>query len=162
VQGAERRTFADVNPPSGVTVGTAGLARRGLSLLYEALLLVAVLLVAMFPAVALTDPLDPWTRRHLIQLYLLVVSGVYFVWQWTRGGQTLAMRTWRLRLVTRSGARLRWPQALCRYLLALAGLAALGIGFLWAIADRDRQFLHDRLAGTRIVQSAGRRLKNSE
>ena len=69
----------------------------------------------------------------------------YFLWCWLRGGQTLAMKAWRIRLV---GVTPR--KALLRFLLGLV-LVPTGIAVLWALLDRERQFLHDRLAGTRLV-----------
>lgn len=134
-----------------VSAETAGLARRFLSLVYEALLVTAVALAGMVPFVVITSGIDPALRHPLNQLYLALLLGVYFVWQWTRGGQTLAMKTWRLKLVTREGGPLMAGVALRRYAFALAGALLMGAGFLWALVDRDRQFLHDRLAGTRII-----------
>lgn len=136
-----------------------GLARRALSLVYETLLLVAVLFAGALPFLLLAQEADAALARLLLQLYLLALCGVYFIWQWLHGGQTLPMKTWRIRLVTRDGAPLTLRRAVCRYLLALAGLALLGTGFLWAFIDRDRQFLHDRLAGTKLVKDEGGRMK---
>jgi uncharacterized RDD family membrane protein YckC len=131
----------------------ASLWRRGLSLGYEILLLVAVLFVGALPFVLAAGAADRVTARPLFQLYLVALTAVYFVWQWRRGGQTLAMKTWRIRVVTREGAPLDWARAAQRYLFALAGTLLAGGGFLWALADRDGLFLHDRLAGTKIVRS---------
>jgi uncharacterized RDD family membrane protein YckC len=111
--------------------------------------------------------------RHALQGWLLLVLTIYFVWFWTHSGQTLAMKTWRIRLVTNQGQEIRIKQAIGRYLLAwlwvLPGLVAawlLGAKtwmlvvipganiLLWALTtylDPQRQFLHDRIAGTRIV-----------
>ena len=137
----------------------AGLGRRALALVYESLLLVAVLFAGTLPFLMLVDDTGSAPGRLLLQFYLLALCGAYFVWQWLRGGQTLPMKTWRIRLVTRDAAPLTLRHAICRYLLALAGLALFGIGFLWAFVDRERQFLHDRLAGTRIVKDEGERMK---
>lgn len=132
----------------------AGLRRRLLSLVYEVLLLLAVLVIASFPVAPIVQALPaPW-GRHFQQLYLLAVAGGYLVWFWTHGGQTLAMKTWRIRLVSATGDTVGGRQAWLRYALAVLGLAACGLGFLWALWDRERQFLHDRLAGTRLVESA--------
>jgi uncharacterized RDD family membrane protein YckC len=130
---------------------TAGLARRFLALVYETLLVTAVAFAGMVPFVVITSGLDPAVRHPLNQLYLVCLLGLYFVWQWTHGGQTLAMKTWRLKLVTRQGGSIGMGVALRRYALALAGVLALGAGFLWAFVDRERQFLHDRLSGTQII-----------
>ncbi len=130
----------------------AGLGRRLASLVYECLLLAGILLVAGFPLLALVQAIPaPWGRL-INQVCLVGVAGMYLVWFWRHGGQTLAMQTWRIRLVDASGRRpVGLHQAWLRYSLALLGLLGLGIGFLWALWDRDRQFLHDRLAGTRLV-----------
>ena len=133
----------------------AGLVRRLLSLLYEALLLGGVLAFAAMPYVILTRGVEHVIARPLLQFYLVLLAGVYFVWQWRRGGQTLPMKTWHVRLVARDGGALSFRQAVLRYFLALAGSLALGAGFAWAFVDREHQFLHDRLAGTRIVKDEG-------
>lgn len=119
-------------------------------------MIAAVLIAGGFVFTALAGGVEPVFARPLFQLFLLALAGAYFVWQWRRGGQTLAMKTWRIRLVTVSGGALTWRHAICRFVLATAGALSCGLGFLWALCDRDRQFLHDRLAGTRIVASAER------
>ncbi len=129
------------------------IGRRLASALYDLLLIVALTFVATFPFLAfLGDATHGW-RRHLLQAWVLTVIGAYFVWFWTRGGQTLPMKTWHIRLVGRDGRPVGAARALHRYLLALLGTAALGLGFFWALFDRDRQFLHDRLAGTSLIDS---------
>jgi uncharacterized RDD family membrane protein YckC len=146
--------------PQGGLPGQAGtlpepapLGRRLLSLIYEALLLAALLWCAALVFGAIEIEAASTHARALFQAYLVLVTGAYFTWQWTHGGQTLPMKTWRLRLVTVQGnapsRRLAW----LRYAIALAGSLAGGLGFLWALVDRDRQFLHDRLAGTRVVRT---------
>jgi uncharacterized RDD family membrane protein YckC len=131
----------------------APLWRRLFALLYETLLLVAVLWAAGFLYTAIVQHLGLAPARICFQGYLVAVAGAYFAIQWTRGGQTLAMKTWRLRLVRSDGGAVGPARALGRYGLALAGLALFGTGFLWALVDRERQFLHDRLADTRIVRT---------
>jgi uncharacterized RDD family membrane protein YckC len=136
-----------------------------------------VLLASLPFAGAATSRLEGLTR-HLFQAYLFLVLGLYFVWCWRRGGQTLPMKAWKLRLLRHDGAPLNTSRAVLRYVLAALGLgtAALAtvalwnnpripggwfaltpgaITILWSLVDRDRQFLHDRLAGTRIVRSDG-------
>ena len=136
-----------------VPLPLAPLSRRVLSLIYEALLLGALLWCAGLIFVLVEARLSSGHLRLLFQLYLALIAGVYFVCQWSRTGQTLAMKTWRLRLVTRQGEPVRMQQACARYLIALAGLLLFAAGFLWACFDAERQFLHDRIAGTRILRS---------
>lgn len=127
----------------------AGLGRRCLSLIYEALLLCAVLFLAAFLYLTLFGQprgIVGWTG---LRAMLVIAMGAYFVPQWMHG-QTLPMKTWRLRLERSDGSRLTFARALARYLLALLSCFLLGLGFIWGVLDRERQFLHDRLAGTRI------------
>ena len=141
-------TSIDVNP--GI-VPLASVRRRAAALVYEALLVAALAMVATALALPLVLPFDPLWRRPLIQLVMLAAISLYFVYCWTRSGQTLPMKTWRLRLVTATGRPLTTRDAWRRVLLATLSVGAAGCGYLWAAFDRDRQFLHDRLAGTRIV-----------
>ena len=124
---------------------TPSLARRLAAMLYEAFLIFAVAFFAawiFFFASGARDATSGVLRREL-QLFILAVLAAYFLWCWLRGGQTLAMRAWRIRLVEVTPRK-----ALVRFLLAAA---LLPVSILWALVDRDRQFLHDRLAGTRLV-----------
>ncbi len=129
--------------------------RRLVCMAYESLLLFGVAFFAalLFLGATGASP-DDWTR-HAFQVYLFVVIGLYFAASWRRGGQTLAMKTWKLRLVGADGARITWRKAMVRYAWAWPCLLLGGVGILYAPFDRQRQFLHDRLAGTRIVTSEG-------
>ena len=127
------------------------LGRRLASGVYELLLLAALAVIATFPFLAVFGDSTHGWRRHVLQGWVLVVAGAYFAWFWTRGGQTLPMRTWRLRVVRHDGAAVSLGRAIHRYVIAALGFFALGLGFWWALVDRDRQFLHDRLAGTAMI-----------
>lgn len=133
-----------------------GVLRRLASMLYEVLLLLGVLSVTfILPHILLGVFANRSAGPAIVQLHFFLVLLVYFVWFWLKGGQTLAMKTWKLRVVdAASGNCLRPAQALLRYLAAWPSLLLFGIGILWAFFDRDRQFLHDRIAGTRIVFEA--------
>ena len=78
------------------------------------------------------------------------MSYVYLGWCWTRSGQTLGMRAWRMRVRTRAGARLGWRHALARFAAGLVSIGCAGAGLLWVAFDRDGLSLHDRLSGTAI------------
>ena len=168
----------DAAPPtfaaeSAAVRPTASLKRRLLSMTYEAMLLFAVVFVADYLFDALTQSRNALMLRNVRQGWLFVVLGVYFVWFWIHGGQTLAMKTWRIRLVGRSSPRVPIGRAIGRFLLlwifvlptlailaaadvhgwpAVTALAAaLLVPPLYALVDRDGQFLHDRLLDTRLV-----------
>ena len=128
-----------------------GLLRRLVCLLYDGLLLTAVLLVATFIFIMLFGDATHAPERYFLQLYLYLVAAVYFHWCWLRGGQTLAMQTWRIRIVNKDTEPLSLSLAIKRYVLASVGLILFGVGFLWALFDREGLFLHDRLLGTRLV-----------
>lgn len=131
---------------------SAPLLARLAVLVYESLLLTAVIFVASFLVMPVVGDLQARWQRHFFQVYILGVVFAYFAAFWLRSGQTLAMKTWRIRLVTRAGTTISFRQAVFRFVLAVVGLFALGAGFWWAFFDRDRQFLHDRLVGTRLVR----------
>ena len=137
-----------------MTQSTTGLGfwRRFVCLLYEFIILLAVVFIASFIFHLVFRDANAVYFRPLYQFYLLVIMGYYFMWFWTHGGQTLAMQTWKMRIVTREGNLLNKRQAITRYLLAVTGILFFGIGILWAFFDREHQYLHDRLADTRIVK----------
>ncbi len=119
---------------------------------YESLLLIGVLAaVLVLPYFILAVSTGIILPRPILRVYIFLALALYFIWHWRGGGQTLAMRTWKLQIVTRSGGVPSLNQLALRYVLAWPSLSLLGVGILWALFDRDRQFLHDRLAGTRIV-----------
>jgi uncharacterized RDD family membrane protein YckC len=119
-------------------------------LFYEFLLLLAVLAVGLLLPYILLGALAkvavvPWVHRA----HFFLLLGLYFVGFWLHGGQTLAMKTWRIKLIDKNGGPLRPMQALLRYLAAWPSVC-LGIGLLWRFVDPNKQFLHDRIAGTRL------------
>ena len=129
-----------------------GILRRLAGMCYEALLLSGILAVALIaPHVLLGAFAHRLASATVLWAHFFLVLLVYFVWFWINGGQTLAMKTWRIRLVACSGRPLRPAQALLRYLLCWPSLGLAGFGILWALFDRDSQFLHDRIAGTQLV-----------
>ncbi len=130
---------------------TPSLGRRLLSLMYEMLLLTAVVIFAGGFAALLAYATGISQPRILTQIVVAATCAGYFTPQWCGRGQTLPMKTWQIRLEAASGRRVSIHQALLRLALATIGYLAMGASVLWVLADRDRQFLHDRLAGTRLV-----------
>lgn len=117
---------------------------------YEAVLLFAVAFFAawlFFFASGGRDATSGWPR-YVLQLLIALMFAAYFLWSWLRGGQTLAMKAWHIRLVDVTPGK-----ALLRLVLAALLVPTL-VSIVWAVFDRDRQFLHDRLARTRLVLNA--------
>jgi uncharacterized RDD family membrane protein YckC len=157
-------------------VRPAGVLVRLAAMTYESVLLFGVVFVVTYALLAVarwTYPLTPFQRVGL-QSILFVVLGVYFTYQWSKSGQTLAMKSWHLRLVDRSGRPPPKPIAALRYVLAWhlvvpgalwiaffgghgpidAAVTALGFVLLLIPArfDVQRRLLHDRISSTRIVR----------
>lgn len=132
-------------------VATAGLSRRLTSLLYEGLVVFSLLLIGFLLPQVVLSRFGLQLSGKLLWLHVMLVLMVYFIWCWLNGGQTLPMKTWKLQLISADGGSLRPLQALLRYLAAWPSISLCGLGLLWAIIDKDKQFLHDRLAGTRII-----------
>ena len=120
-------------------------------ILYESLVVAALWLLSSAVVTTLFGTIAEGIPRLLLQGLSICVISAYFLWCWTHGGQTLAMKTWRIRVVDRHGRPLSMGIASLRFLLACAGLLLGGLGLWWALLDRDGLFLHDRLAHTRLI-----------
>lgn len=103
----------------------------------------------------------PAIYRFGLQVALVAVTAGYFVLSWVRGGQTIGMRAWRIRIVAAEGGALPWPRALLRFAVALLSLGALGLGFLWCLVDRERRTWHDLAARSTCVR-VGRLAREEE
>lgn len=141
------------NPNHASQFPPVGLARRIGAMVYDALLLFSVLFFATVPLLAFTHGEAVSPQHPLYSLYLLAVSFVYFGWAWTRGGQTLGMKTWRIEVVDAAGGRISWRQAALRFVAALLAWAPLGLGFVAALWHPQRLAWHDRCSRTRLVRA---------
>lgn len=128
-----------------------GLLKLGACLLYEALTVIALSFVFTGIFLWFAGDATHGARRVLMQFFLWLVLGAYFIWCWLRSGRTLAMQVWRLKLLDEENQLLTMKLAAARYLLATLSLALCGLGFLWAVIDRDHLFLHDRLLKCKVV-----------
>lgn len=162
-------------PDTAVPLQTPGLRRRLACFVYEGVLLFGVLMVAGFVYGLLTQQRHALVGMRGLQVFVFLVLGTYFSWFWSHGGQTVAMKTWRIRLLMQDGQPVPTARAAMRYVLswlwflpALAGtyLAGARSGAAIALAvtlgvlayaalsrlNPQRQYWHDRLCGTRLVQ----------
>ncbi len=121
------------------------------AMLYDALLLIAILFCATVPLLFITGGTAIRTGHPGYNLYLFSIAFVYFTWFWTRIGQTPGMRCWRVRIQNKNDALPDWRQAGYRFLSATVGLIAGGLGFLWAFIDSEHRTIHDRCSDTTLM-----------
>jgi uncharacterized RDD family membrane protein YckC len=145
-----------MNTPSQTassSVSPPGLLRRLAAILYDLLLLIALLAVAT-TLITLPFGMPSGGAFLAFQWFLFeIIPLLFFTGFWWRGGQTLGMRAWHLRVVRMDGSSLSWGDALKRHLAALLSCFAFGLGFLWVLVDRDALAWHDRLSGTRLMRT---------
>lgn len=153
--------------------------RRMACFVYEGVLLFGVLMISGYLFSSLTQQRNAMLGRHELQAFVFVVLGIYFVFFWSHGGQTVAMKAWHIRVVDRTGAPISQGRALARYLLSwlwfLPALASLyladvhGLGAIFGVLvagvagyallarlHPQRQFWHDAVCATRLVAAPSR------
>ena len=125
--------------------------RRFAASFYDLLLLAAAWMLTTLVVIVLRggQAIGPGALPY--QLLLFVVAAAFYVSSWVRGGQTLGMRAWQIRLEKSSGEAVDLRTGLLRFATGLLTVASCGVGLVWLWIDRDGLTWHDRLAGTRVV-----------
>jgi len=153
----------------------AGLVLRLVAMIYDAVLVFGIGFVAVLAVLLLAGAPGTQVPRLPLQAILFIVLGAYFSWCWSRTGQTLALKTWNLRVIDAGGRHPSLARAIARYVLAytlaLPGVAyialaqpsragalcALALGFVGmltpALFDRQSRLLHDRCSGTLLARA---------
>lgn len=136
---------------------TPGILRRLAALVYDSLLLLALLMVFTGLSLFLThgEAVTPQTAgvwEYVYRAGLSLVIAAYFVGNWMHSGQTLGMRAWHIRVVDERGGRLTAGPACLRFILAVAAWLPAGLGVWWMYVDPQHLALHDRLAKTRLLR----------
>jgi len=129
-----------------------GLVRRLGALFYDAVLLLGILFFATAALFSVFGAEAVQSHVLTYRAYLLGVVYLFFAWFWTREGQTLGMRAWKIRVCREDGGAVGWKTASFRFVAALISLALFGFGFYWALWDPDKCCWHDRLTHTRLVR----------
>jgi len=140
-----------MHPIKAGEIKAPGLLKLGACFIYDALSVIAISFACTLIFLWLVGDATHGVKRYLMQLFLWLSVGVYFVRCWLKSGQTLAMQAWKLKLVSQNDQLLSMRTAIARYLLASMSLMLFGLGFVWIIVDRDRLYLHDRLLKTKII-----------
>jgi uncharacterized RDD family membrane protein YckC len=130
---------------------SCSLGRRLLVILYDTLLLFAVLFMAAWLLLLLFGEEFAASRNPLIYIYYVAISQLFFGWFWTHGGQTLGMRVWRVKVIGEVVEAVSWSQAVIRFGMAILSWLCLGAGFLWALFDDESRGWHDRASKSRLV-----------
>lgn len=133
----------------------AGLVRRLLAIVYDLLLLLGLLFIATAVANFALNQGNAIERGNpyywFFKFGLLMISFFYYGWFWTHGGQTLGMKTWKMKLQSRDGKALSWPQALVYFFAAALSWTVFGIGFIWSLFEPSRATWHDLIAGCEML-----------
>ncbi|MDH5571581.1 MAG: RDD family protein [Gammaproteobacteria bacterium] len=147
----------EINPP-------ASLFKRLLAICYDLLLLTALLFTvgvivasiftfAINHGNAITEEHPAYTfYRVFILATLFITAYLFFGWFWIHGGQTLGMKTWRLRLQSTDTGTFNWKRAAIRYLGAVISWLVFGLGFIWILIDKNKRSWHDLMSKSVIVQ----------
>ncbi|SHF51159.1 Uncharacterized membrane protein YckC, RDD family [Microbulbifer donghaiensis] len=149
-------------PTSFAQLPRASVGRRLAALLYDALIIMGLLMVYGFVAMLIASAVvglncqpedldyNPCVSGPLFQLGALAVIVAYFLWSWRAAGQTIGMRAWRLLLASPDGVQLSWQQCALRAATASLSVACLGLGYFWGWTRADRASWHDIASGSEV------------
>jgi len=141
---------SDKKKPGKENALSPGFFRHMAIISYDALLLLALL----FLATALLLPFNKGeaftSSQFFFPIYILTVSFLYYGWFWTHGGQTLGMKTWKVKIRTQDHSPVTWSLAFKRFILAIISWTCVGLGWLWKLIDKKQQTWHDKLSGTSL------------
>lgn len=128
----------------------ASLGRRFGAIVYDSLLVFALMFLATLPFVAMRGGEPVAAGDPVYQLVMLAVTYAFFAGFWTRAGRSLGMQSWGLQLETLDGKKPGFSRASLRFVAAILSWLPAGLGFWWQLWDRDKLCWHDRLSGTRL------------
>jgi uncharacterized RDD family membrane protein YckC len=141
---------------TGAELSQAGVLRRFGAMLYDGLVVTALLMTITALLLFVTGGEAITSEQHgaferAYQALLVGLIVAFFGWFWTRRGQTLGMQAWRLKVSREDGSLLTWTDTFKRLAAALISFAPLGLGYFWLWIDRDRLTWHDRWTHTRVI-----------
>ncbi len=115
---------------------------------YDSLLIIAILFATTAIALVFNDG-QAIEASHFYNLFLLLIIYIFYGWFWSRAGQTLGMRVWKIRIVSELGGNPSWSSCFLRLTFALVSIICLGLGYWWRLFKPYTW--HDHLSQTRIV-----------
>ncbi|MBE9562640.1 MAG: RDD family protein [Proteobacteria bacterium] len=133
-----------------------GILRYFAVIFYDSLLLFSVLFLATIIVYLATDgtiiyPIEDTQTSIMFQAYLFIISFFYFAWSWVKGGQTLGMKAWRVRLVTSDNQPISLRHCLLRFLISIISWLMFGMGFFWAFFNKQHRTWHDLISNTHLI-----------
>ena len=131
-----------------------GLFRRLMAIFYDIFLLTAILFLAtaLVNATNSGEAIDQEKNYiFFLDIYLGSIIFFYFGWFWTHGGQTLGMKTWKIKLIDKNSQFIGWKQVVIREMTAVISWLFLGLGFIWSIFDKNKRSWHDITSKTTLI-----------
>jgi uncharacterized RDD family membrane protein YckC len=129
--------------------------KRLATMFYDSLCLISLFFLATMILIFFTKGEPVASNNIAYDLYLVLITYLYFAWHWVNGGRTLGMRAWHIKLRKQGQGQLSWKDATVRFCLALLSFTSLGLGFAWALFDKERLTFHDRYSSTRLINDNG-------
>ena len=126
----------------------ASLIRQLAAMLYDSLLIVAILFVVVAISIVFNQG-EAIESRPVIYIFIFLVVLVFYGWFWSKSGQTLGMQVWKIRVVSKSGTNPSWSISISRIIFAIFSIACFGLGYWWRLFKPYTW--HDRLSQTRVV-----------
>ena len=130
-----------------------GLARRLLIMLYDGVIIVALLMLATAIAMLAGTGNHTAIQDAPYTAYLILVWFIYLVWCWHKGGMTLGMRAWQVCITDETGRRPGWRWCAIRFFASILSVALAGLGFLWSLIDSEKRTWHDKASRTRLLHT---------
>lgn len=127
------------------------LPRRVAAMIYDSILLCSIFFFSTYFFLVITDYGEIESGNLIYNGFLLLMAYLYFCWHWTKGRQTLGMRSWNINIITKTDNELSWTQASLRFFCAILSFSFFGLGYLWAIFDKQKSTLHDKLSRTKLI-----------
>jgi uncharacterized RDD family membrane protein YckC len=129
------------------------LLKRLVACVYDALILIAIWMVVTWFYIICFGEVSSAYQRMVLQILLWLSAGIYFIFSWYKGGQTLALKAWKMKIVSQDNIGLTLKSACMRYVLASVLVMPFGLTLVWAFVDKNQLFLHDRLLKTKCIRS---------
>jgi uncharacterized RDD family membrane protein YckC len=131
-------------------VKSPGFFRHMAIVIYDSLLLLALLILATAIILPFNKGEAFTSTQFFFPLYLISISFLFYGWFWTHGGQTLGMKTWKIRVQTFDQQPITWGHAFKRFVLAIISWGFIGLGFFWMLIDKKNHTWHDRFSKTAL------------